>query len=59
MPRKMRSVKMPSAHLVFIDSCVRVKPSEVPENWSFKRRKRDRNAPAMTPERARIVFGYK
>ena len=59
MARKAKVVSIPSAHEVFKSACVQVLPHEVPEHWSYKRRKRDRDVPAMTPERARIVFGYK
>lgn len=47
---------MPNGYQVFRDQFVPVLPRDVPENWSFKHRKRDRNMPAMTPERARELL---
>jgi hypothetical protein len=53
--RRMKIVKMASAHQVFKDRCVPWKSSEFPPHWSFQRR-RDRNPEDMTPERAQQLL---
>lgn len=50
----MKLATIPSAHLKFLDQCVRWEAHEIPRHWSH--RKPRVVPPAMTPERARALL---